>query len=68
MMSAKEYLIEYAKGKPIEMLISDGGGNLPNNTRHIADAMEAYADFLKLYITNSAKRCNSINNTSNKHN
>jgi hypothetical protein len=39
---AETFLIQYAKGKTIEIMISDGGGNLPNNTKMIAAAMEAY--------------------------
>lgn len=43
MKTAEEYLKEYAKGKPISMIIGDGGGELPNNVRHIVDVMESYS-------------------------
>ena len=42
--ASEEFLRQYAKGKVIELFIRDGGGELGNNTRHIAEAMEAYKE------------------------
>jgi hypothetical protein len=44
MKTAEDFLRQYAKGKPLELFIRDGGGELANNSRHIAEAMEAYKE------------------------